>query len=233
MRAPVVSIALRALGFLSLVGCSQDPRRSRPSTEPADAGNGAICAVQLSGNSSSALSLPSCGALSFSAGDGGATEIVLSFHWSTATLRALDVAIGLGASPAVGDYSSQTLREWSALGVARSGCEYVAGSDSVPRGSFKLTLSDVEIVDAGVPTIADSGADAAVEIRADSGADSGADSDADLDADSVGDADSDADGGTLRRAGIAHGRLELTLAVHALPATDCGAGEVEELAVDF
>jgi len=229
MRAIALFIALSPIGFLSLVGCSQDqPAAAR--SEPADAAsNRANCALRLSGNASGALSLPSCGELSLSAGESGAAEVGLSFHWSTATLRALDVAIALGAAPTVGDYSSQTLREWRALGVARTGCEYVAGSDSVPRGSFKLTLSSLEIVAAGAQSGADSGADA----TADDHADSGADSDADLGPDSAGDADASADGGARRAAGTAHGRLELTLAVHAAPGTDCGAGEVEDLVVDF
>jgi hypothetical protein len=229
MRAVVVFMVLVPLSLLSLVGCSQDPP-SPPRMAPADAAsNGAKCALHLTGNTSAELSSPSCGELGFSAGDGGAAEIGLSFHWSTATLRALDVAIALGAAPTVGDYSSQTLREWSALGVTRSGCEYVAGSESVPRGSFKLTLSSLEIVAAGEQTGVDSGADA----TADGQADSGSGSDADLDAGSTGDADSSADGGRHRHAGIAHGRLELTLAVHAPPATDCGPFEIEDLTVDF
>jgi hypothetical protein len=230
MRAIVVLLVLNPLG-LSLVGCSQSQPSSATPSETPDAGNTGKCTVQLSGNTSHALSFPSCGALSFSANgsDGGARDVVLNFHWSTAGLRALDVAIALGASPTVGDYSSETVHEWSAFGVARPGCEYVAGSQSVPRGRFKLTLSALEIVDAGAQAGVDSGADAAVATQADSGAAA----DADLDADSARDADSGADGGTGRPAGVAQGRLELTLAVHAAPATDCGAGEVEDLVVEF
>jgi hypothetical protein len=94
----------------------------------------------------------------------------------------------------------------------------VAGSETVPRGSFNLTLSSVDIVDAGVEASADSDAETAADV--------GTNEETATDA-----GDSDAE--TPRSAGIAHGTLELRLSVHAPPATDCGAGDSERIVVEF
>lgn len=103
MRAIIVFLLLNPLSFLSLVGCAQAPPSSKAMMEPADAaGSGANCALHLSGNTSSALSLPSCRELSFAnrdGSDGGAPDVVLNFHWSAAGLRAVAWRSGSGHRP--------------------------------------------------------------------------------------------------------------------------------------
>ena len=220
MRPIVVFVPLAMLGLMSLAGCSQ-PSSPPPVDSPDAPSSSGNCTVHLTGNLSGSLTLPSCGDLSLSPSDDYAAEVVLGFHFSSTSLQTLDVAIALGPSPTVGSYSSQGSSEWSVVGTTGSQCQFVAGSEAVPRGSFKLTLSSVEIVDAGEEASVDSGA----ETDADGGADSGVDADVD--------ADTDADVEPYRSAGTAHGTLELTLSVHAPPATDCGAGDGEHVVVEF
>jgi hypothetical protein len=216
MRSIVVFLPLAMLGLLSLAGCSQGKSSSALPAEPADAANSTgNCTVQLTGNTSGSQALPNCGDLSISRSDDGTLNVVLGFHFSTTKLQTLDVSIVLGSSPSVGSYSSRTSSKWSVVGTTSSQCQYVAGSESVPRGSFQLTLSSIEIVDAGAGDSADSGAEAGSDASTDSGV------------------DSDADPGMSRSAGTAHGTLELTLSVHAPPATDCGAGDGEQVIVQF
>jgi len=104
--------------------------------------------------------LPHCGELSIGPSDDGASVLVLGFHFSTTSLQSPDVSIVLGPSPSVGSYSSQTSSQWSAVGITDSRCQYVAGSESVPPGSFRLSLSSLEIVDPGAEDSADSGMEA-------------------------------------------------------------------------
>jgi len=221
MRLSFVFVhSLRALLILSLArlsGCSQS-QPALPAPAPAATGS-SNCALQLSGNLSDSLALPSCGELNLSPSTAGDFE--LDFHFPSQGLQSLDISIALGPSPSPGSYSSETSSEWSAIGLTSSQCPYSAGSDSVPRGSFKLTLSAIEIADGGT------------EVGADAGADVGAGADADVVADAGADADTDAEAGTDRAAGAAHGTLELTMYVQAPPATDCGAGDVENIRVDF
>jgi hypothetical protein len=227
-------------GLAGLTACSQSPTPAPTSTP--EASTPSNCTVQLTGNLSSSLTLPSCGGLSLSPSEAGSGDVALDFHFTTQGLPSLDISIALGPSPSAGSYSSETSGEWSAVGLAGSQCRYSAGSESVPRGSFKLTLSTIEIADAGTDGGgvsgggAEAGADASME-AADAGAEADAGTDAGASVDASAAADSDTDAGADTEidpvAGVVHGTLELTMYVQAPPATDCGIGDLENIVVDF
>lgn len=225
-------------GLAGLTACSQSPTPAPTSTP--EASTPSNCTVQLTGNLSSSLTLPSCGGLSLSPSEAGSGDVALDFHFTTQGLPSLDISIALGPSPSAGSYSSETSGEWSAVGLAGSQCRYSAGSESVPRGSFKLTLSTIEIADAGTDAGlrggTESGADASIEAadagaEVDAGTDAGPSVDASTEADADTDAGADADIDPI--AGVVHGTLELTMYVQAPPATDCGIGDLENIVVDF
>jgi hypothetical protein len=140
------------------------------------------CSVSFSGFISEAGSVaPGCGTLTKDADAGTGGGYVLSLSASSQHVANLDAEIDLGATPAVGTFSSDTIANWSAFGLAGSGCGYNAGNQAVPTGSFTLTLNEVS-----------NGASFA-----------------------------------------AHGTLDLTLYVHAPPATDCGPDETEDAHFTF
>ena len=62
----------------------------------------------------------------------------------------LAVAIGVGADPAVGLYSSETVQDWSVDSYERDtaggggACLYSAGGSATPPGSFTMTLTAVD-----------------------------------------------------------------------------------------
>ena len=108
------------------------------------------CTVTFAGDVAETGAVASgCGTLSADTVDGGAAGYALKLRATSAHIAALDVTIDLGASPSKGMRSSETVSDWSAVGLAAgsndagSSCGYGAGSDAVPTGSFTLTLTDV------------------------------------------------------------------------------------------
>jgi hypothetical protein len=61
-------------------------------------------------------------------------------------MAALSIDVNIGDTPSPGQFSSETVESWSALGVrsGNSDCAYAAGSDAVPNGSFMLDVTAVE-----------------------------------------------------------------------------------------
>ena len=59
----------------------------------------------------------------------------------------LAIAIELGAAPAIGTYSSETIATWStaaARSIDDGGCVYTAGDQVIPHGSFTLSLAAID-----------------------------------------------------------------------------------------
>jgi hypothetical protein len=57
----------------------------------------------------------------------------------------LAISLDLGAAPAAGPYSSETVAHWSAVqarSIGDGACVYSAGDEVVPIGSFTLDLAD-------------------------------------------------------------------------------------------
>jgi hypothetical protein len=102
------------------------------------------CSVSFSGFVSENGSVaPGCGTLTQDP-DGGATGgSILALSAMSAHIANLDVQIDLGATPGPGMFSSDTIMNWSAIGVAGSGCGYGAGNQAVPTGSFTLKVTEV------------------------------------------------------------------------------------------
>jgi len=139
------------------------------------------CAARFSGGVTETGTVTSgCGTLSQDADGGASGDALLKLSAMSAHIGALEVSIDLGATPAAGALSSETVMTWSATGVASgtAACGYVAGNEAVPTGSFTLTITDATT-------------------------------------------------------GVAHGTLDMTLYVHAPPATDCGASETEDAHFTF
>lgn len=149
--------------------------------------------------------------------EAGTDDFALGFHFATEDIPSLDISIALGPSPSAGSYSSEGSLAWSAAGLTAANCVYSAGSESVPVGSFQLTLSSLEIADGGAGGAAGANAGAGAEALAANG----------------GEAGSDAGSESEPRAGSFHGTLRLTMYVEAPAATDCGIGNTENLVVDF
>jgi hypothetical protein len=111
----------------------------------------ASCAVTFSGGIAESGSVAAgCGTLTKASADGGAdagaatsSGYALALTAMSANVTNLDVNIGLGDTPTVGMFSSDTITDWSAIGVAMNGCGYGAGTEAVPIGSFTLNLTDV------------------------------------------------------------------------------------------
>jgi hypothetical protein len=133
---------MRALIAIALVGCGDDlvPRDA--------AGDAAVtCSAQLTGNivdmSASIVDCPTV-----ATDPTGATTLQFTVHAMRLEVP-LAIAIDLGAL-APGDYSSETVQDWSASAyatdvVGSSGvCQLRAGHDAVPQGSFALTLTSAD-----------------------------------------------------------------------------------------
>jgi hypothetical protein len=60
------------------------------------------------------------------------------------------IAIGVGPTPAAGDYSSETVQAWSVYSYEQDTnggggtCLYSAGGSATPTGSFTMTLTSVD-----------------------------------------------------------------------------------------
>ncbi len=134
------------LGLLGLTACSSS--------------SSASCTAQLTGNTTESATLSSnCGVVTFSpatddagADAGSASDTyVLNLSANTKDIAQVKVSIDLGASPAVGSFSSENVASWSLTAVSTNGesCVYSAGTESVPVGSFTLTLKSVDVASGG------------------------------------------------------------------------------------
>jgi hypothetical protein len=146
-RAPLFSspslrnlLAPMTLGLALAGGCS--------SSSP-------TCAVTFAGGVAESGSVAAgCGTLTLASADAGAADggdagapqpsgYSLALTANSKSVVNLDVNIVLGDTPTVGMFSSDTITDWSAIGVAMNGCGYGAGTEAVPIGSFTLNLTDV------------------------------------------------------------------------------------------
>jgi hypothetical protein len=129
--------AVAGASLVSLAGCSSSSASNAPSG----------CTAQFSGNMTESVNLPAnCGLLSASADAGAAGGYVLNFQMSSPEIAGLAITVDLGPSPSPGSFSSETVTDWSALGLntGSTNCGYSAGSASVPSGSFTLDLTSVQ-----------------------------------------------------------------------------------------
>lgn len=119
-----------------------------------DAGAPGACSLRFAGNyeGTSTTTTP-CASLA--KGKGDAWTLTITGPVSTTIL------IDLGRSPTTGEFTSETVETWSAVGgvsgtcaAGSAGCqplcEYSAGNDSAPQGSFVLALRAID-VDASTP----------------------------------------------------------------------------------
>lgn len=124
----------------ALAGCGDDV--PPPADAPAAA---AGCTADFTGNFAETAHAASCVRLIADAA--GATTLSLSIPVMTLATK-LTVSIDLGASPAPGSYSSETVALWNALASQRLGegaCVYSAGAGAVPPGSFRLALAAIDL----------------------------------------------------------------------------------------
>jgi len=96
------------------------------------------CAAVFSGNFSDAVASNSCA--SFAGGDGGTSGTLSIVLHSTVAGAPTNITVELGTL-AVGELSSETVAAWQATGINGKNCEFSAGNDSVPMGSFSLDLT--------------------------------------------------------------------------------------------
>ncbi|HEY4105049.1 MAG TPA: hypothetical protein VGM44_14220 [Polyangiaceae bacterium] len=140
---------LALCGSVFITACSES-KIAQPSAPQCDAStcNQALCSARFSGNSSDSLTLgDDCGALAVAADAGPVGAYLLSFHGSSTEIPSADVSIYLGAAPAAGMFSGQSVSSWSFTTTSskNAGCEFVAGSSAVPTGNLTLTLSSLAL----------------------------------------------------------------------------------------
>jgi hypothetical protein len=133
---------------LWLLGCD------RGAGAPLDAGSrdattpDAACTAQFEGDFAEMASAGSCATVSID----GSGDTVLDLAIPSATLApGVAASFGLGASPAPGTYSSDSVTTWTARGVQTIGtgaCVYNAGATAVPQGNFAMILDAVDAASA-------------------------------------------------------------------------------------
>lgn len=118
--------------WLALLGCAACPACGDNTPGPA-------CTATFSGGFADTTSSPAvCPMLA----EG---QLVLAIDSRVLGAEA-DVVFELGASPALGRYSSQTLATWHAVEARSLGggaCVYSAGDSVTPHGSFTLELTAI------------------------------------------------------------------------------------------
>ncbi len=119
-----------------------------------DAGAPGPCSLRFAGNyeGTSTTTTP-CASLAKGTGDAWTMKITGPVNTT--------ILIDLGRSPTTGDFTSETIETWSAIGgvagTCAAGnstcapiCQYRAGSEETPQGSFVLALNAID-VDASTP----------------------------------------------------------------------------------
>jgi hypothetical protein len=123
---------MKSIAFLAtLAACGSAPA----------APDAATCTLALAGNFDEASSAPAdCPTVA-----GGELDFTLP---SSAIGSPIAVAIELGAAPATGTYSSETIAHWRLVAARSVGvdgaCVYSAGDEVTPHGSFTLVLTSID-----------------------------------------------------------------------------------------
>jgi hypothetical protein len=133
---------------------------------------GAVCSIRFSGDVDEEGRLgPGCALVAAAAGDAGASGDVLTLGATSAHFAVFQISINLGASPAAGTFSSETVPDWSADGLDVANCGYTAGRQAAPTGSFTMKLTDVMAAPSG--TVAHGTLDMTLYVHAPPGTDCG------------------------------------------------------------
>jgi hypothetical protein len=142
----IVRRIIAALSLLQCTGCDHgtgaiSDAGSRDTAMP-DAI--AVCTAQFAGDFAESATAGSCATITID----GSGETMLALAIPSATLAPeVAASFDLGASPAPGAYSSDSVTTWSARGVQTIGtgaCVYNAGTTAVPQGNFAMTLDAVD-----------------------------------------------------------------------------------------
>jgi len=132
MRTGIAAIACVA------IGCGDN---SRPPPDASMRPPPPPCVATFAGNFAETAELaPGCATVSLA----GAFALALP---SMVLATTDEISIDLDAAPTIGNYSSETVRTWSAQATLRHGsdvCIYLAGSSAVPPGSFTMAISEVD-----------------------------------------------------------------------------------------
>jgi hypothetical protein len=111
---------------------------------PTDGSEPALCAAKFSGKFSLTETLPAdCATLST---DGSGTELTFDL-FVPPIATSLSIAIGLPTPAVTGDYTDESVTQWSAMATQAMGtfrCYYIAGSSAVPPGTFSMTVDAVD-----------------------------------------------------------------------------------------
>jgi hypothetical protein len=147
------------------LGCSSDA----PPDSPASQGPVFDCRFTFSGNTVDTGDRNQCAELNLTsavdadggmqagtdsdAGDAAAAnpDQFLSLNFDSATVLSFHAAMTLGPEPTAGSFSSETLTAWNITMKNAAGCDFSAGTEVVPTGSFTLDLSSLPTSDAGAP----------------------------------------------------------------------------------
>ena len=109
------------------------------------------CAIALSGDTNETAELaPDCATVRARGDSGSAGGFVLELDGQTRELGSIRIVIPLGAHPSPGAFDSGTVSDWSAVAAVTgdSTCTYAAGTESVPNGSFSLSLTSADAASA-------------------------------------------------------------------------------------
>ncbi len=202
--------ALLLPSILGLGGCSDKTRDSSSSVAP--------CSVQFSGNTSSSVTVPSCGALSVTE-DAGVPDYSLNFQLRTPQVPSFGIAIDLGPAPTPGAFSSETTSNWSVTGSTATSCAFLAGPAAARIGSFTLTITSLVLL--GASSVDSDAADANT---------------VDASASDAATTEASATEAGATEAGVAgklHGTLDLTAYVEETPGMACGISDAELVHIDF
>jgi hypothetical protein len=133
----VKGLPMRVLMFLLCAACG-----NKPTTD---------CTVTFSGNIDDSVDLPrGCSGLSLVTQTDGSNNWQLAFDVGTARVARVYTTIDFASPPVAGEYSSEGTNDWSVFGegAASQDCSYNAGAGSMPTGSYKLTLTAVDVAKA-------------------------------------------------------------------------------------
>jgi hypothetical protein len=108
-------------------------------------GGSSACLLQYSGNYAGAVSEAAGCATVAPATTASAGTWVLAFNSTHAVTGGVDLGlvINLGAFPATGLYTSETIGGWQAVGSTLQTCRYSGGTMSIPGGNMTLNLASI------------------------------------------------------------------------------------------
>jgi hypothetical protein len=133
-----VRLALLAIVIALAYACGHDGSSNDAAGEPCTA----IFGGGFTETDNTASVCPTLGSAT------GSSDLLLDFTIDSRVLGAqMLVSIDLGPTPTTGEFSSETITSWHAVGarsIGNGGCVYSAGDQVVPTGSFTLTLTAIE-----------------------------------------------------------------------------------------